>query len=77
MKRESSLVGSAAYCSFIQLVFGFLMSPVNCGFGSFSFVEEDSDAVQITASQELSPFHTMVSRKRTLSRTYSRKKLLS
>ncbi|NXM68959.1 TICRR protein, partial [Serilophus lunatus] len=39
--------------------------------------EEDSDAVQITANQELSPFHTMVSRKRPLSRTYSRKKLLS
>ncbi|NWI95897.1 TICRR protein, partial [Pitta sordida] len=39
--------------------------------------EEEPDAVQITASQELSPFHTMVSRKRPLSRTYSRKKLLS
>ncbi|NXY22072.1 TICRR protein, partial [Atrichornis clamosus] len=41
------------------------------------FVEEESDAVQITASQELSPFHMMVSRRRPLSRTYSRKKLLS
>ncbi|NXC34559.1 TICRR protein, partial [Campylorhamphus procurvoides] len=39
--------------------------------------EEESDAVQIAANQELSPFHTMVSRKHRLSRTYSRKKLLS
>uniref|UniRef100_A0A803VLG4 TOPBP1 interacting checkpoint and replication regulator n=1 Tax=Ficedula albicollis TaxID=59894 RepID=A0A803VLG4_FICAL len=39
--------------------------------------EEGSDAVQITANQELSPFHIMVSRRRRLSRTYSRKKLLS
>ncbi|NXF01016.1 TICRR protein, partial [Smithornis capensis] len=41
------------------------------------FSEEEPDAVQMTANQELSPFHTMVSRKRPLSRTYSRKKLLS
>ncbi|NWW71513.1 TICRR protein, partial [Climacteris rufus] len=41
------------------------------------FVEEEPDTVQITASQELSPFHIMVSRRRPLSRTYSRKKLLS
>ncbi|NXH26286.1 TICRR protein, partial [Myiagra hebetior] len=41
------------------------------------FVEEESDAVQIPANQELSPFHIMVSRRRPLSRTYSRKKLLS
>ncbi|NXI83973.1 TICRR protein, partial [Rhipidura dahli] len=41
------------------------------------FVEDESDAVQITANQELSPFHIMVSRRRPLSRTYSRKKLLS
>ncbi|NXL45567.1 TICRR protein, partial [Podilymbus podiceps] len=39
--------------------------------------EEESDAFQITVSQELSPFHTVASRKRHLSRTYSRKKLLS
>ncbi|NWQ61708.1 TICRR protein, partial [Neopipo cinnamomea] len=39
--------------------------------------EEESDAVQIAANQELSPFHIRVSRKRPLSRTYSRKKLLS
>ncbi|NXQ35001.1 TICRR protein, partial [Alaudala cheleensis] len=39
--------------------------------------EEDSDAVQIAASQELSPFHTMASRRHRFSRTYSRKKLLS
>ncbi|NXJ75077.1 TICRR protein, partial [Trogon melanurus] len=39
--------------------------------------EEESDAFQIPASQELSPFDIMVSRKRPLSRTYSRKKLLS
>ncbi|OWK62122.1 Treslin [Lonchura striata] len=39
--------------------------------------EEESDAVQITASQELSPFHVMISRRHRLSRTYSRKKLLS
>ncbi|NXF79192.1 TICRR protein, partial [Sclerurus mexicanus] len=41
------------------------------------FVEEESDAVQIAANQELSPFRIMVSRKHPLSRTYSRKKLLS
>ncbi|NWI01539.1 TICRR protein, partial [Tichodroma muraria] len=40
------------------------------------FVEEESDAVQITANQELSPFHIMLSRRRRHSRTYSRKKLL-
>ncbi|NXF28820.1 TICRR protein, partial [Nyctibius bracteatus] len=39
--------------------------------------EEESDAFQDTANQELSPFHIMASRKRPLSRTYSRKKLLS
>ncbi|NXE87004.1 TICRR protein, partial [Menura novaehollandiae] len=39
--------------------------------------EEESDAVQITANQELSPFHMMVSRRHPLSRTYSRRKLLS
>ncbi|NWQ98302.1 TICRR protein, partial [Burhinus bistriatus] len=39
--------------------------------------EEESDAVQLTANQELSPFHIMASRKCSLSRTYSRKKLLS
>ncbi|XP_062357375.1 treslin [Cinclus cinclus] len=38
---------------------------------------EESDAVQITTNQELSPFHTMASRRHRLSRTYSRKKLLS
>ncbi|NXL58572.1 TICRR protein, partial [Chordeiles acutipennis] len=41
------------------------------------FVEEESDAFQITANQDLSPFHIMAFRKRSLSRTYSRKKLLS
>lgn len=41
------------------------------------FVEEESDAVQITASQELSPFHIVVSKRHRLSRSYSRKKLLS
>ncbi|NWV34454.1 TICRR protein, partial [Grantiella picta] len=40
-------------------------------------VQGESDAVQIPASQELSPFRIMVSRRRPLSRTYSRKKLLS
>ncbi|NXQ58236.1 TICRR protein, partial [Anthoscopus minutus] len=39
--------------------------------------EEESDAVQITANQELSPFHIMASRRHRLCRTYSRKKLLS
>ncbi|KFP13467.1 Treslin, partial [Egretta garzetta] len=39
--------------------------------------EEESDAFQIAANQELSPFHIMASRRRSLSRTYSRKKLLS
>ncbi|NXN72909.1 TICRR protein, partial [Himantopus himantopus] len=39
--------------------------------------EEESDAFQTTANQELSPFHIMASRRRSLSRTYSRKKLLS
>ncbi|NXD19873.1 TICRR protein, partial [Spelaeornis formosus] len=40
------------------------------------FIEEESDAVQI-ASQELSPYHMVLSRRHRLSRTYSRKKLLS
>ncbi|NXW00395.1 TICRR protein, partial [Fregetta grallaria] len=44
---------------------------------SFYFVEEESNAFQINANQELSPFHIMAFRKRPLSRTYSRKKLLS
>ncbi|KAM6257396.1 treslin [Porphyrio hochstetteri] len=39
--------------------------------------EEESDAFQIAANQELSPFHVIASRRRPLSRTYSRKKLLS
>ncbi|NXP51216.1 TICRR protein, partial [Heliornis fulica] len=39
--------------------------------------EEESDAFQITANQELSPFHIVASTRRPLSRTYSRKKLLS
>ncbi|XP_067999515.1 treslin [Melanerpes formicivorus] len=39
--------------------------------------EEESDGFQIAASQELSPFHLVASRRRPLSRTYSRKKLLS
>ncbi|NWX02478.1 TICRR protein, partial [Caloenas nicobarica] len=38
---------------------------------------EESDAFQITADKELSPFHIMAARKHPLSRTYSRKKLLS
>ncbi|NWH69759.1 TICRR protein, partial [Piaya cayana] len=45
--------------------------------GSFYFVEEESNAFQVTANRELSPFPIMVSRKRPLSRTYSRKRLLS
>ncbi|NXD76548.1 TICRR protein, partial [Halcyon senegalensis] len=44
---------------------------------SFCFVEEEFDAFQMTANQELSPFRIMASRKHALSRTYSRKKLLS
>ncbi|NXK73816.1 TICRR protein, partial [Amazona guildingii] len=40
-------------------------------------VQEESDAFQIAANQELSPFHISASRKRPLIRTYSRKKLLS
>ncbi|NXN20214.1 TICRR protein, partial [Indicator maculatus] len=39
--------------------------------------EEESDGFHIGANQELSPFHLMASRRRPLSRTYSRKKLLS
>ncbi|XP_068814627.1 treslin isoform X2 [Struthio camelus] len=39
--------------------------------------EEESDAFQDIANQELSPCHSAASRKRPLSRTYSRKKLLS
>ncbi|NXF84648.1 TICRR protein, partial [Eubucco bourcierii] len=38
--------------------------------------EEESDGFQPAANQELSPFHLMAFRKRPLSRTYSRKKLL-
>ncbi|NXY48478.1 TICRR protein, partial [Ceuthmochares aereus] len=45
--------------------------------GSFYFVEEESNAFQVTANRELSPFPIMASRKRPLSRTYSRKRLLS
>ncbi|NWZ78803.1 TICRR protein, partial [Poecile atricapillus] len=41
------------------------------------FVEEESDAAQITANQELSPFRVMASRRHRFSRTYSRKNLLS
>ncbi|XP_064312300.1 treslin isoform X2 [Phalacrocorax carbo] len=43
----------------------------------FLLSEEESDTFQITANQELSSFPIMASRKRPLSRTYSRKKLLS
>ncbi|KAM9374986.1 treslin [Phaethornis superciliosus] len=39
--------------------------------------EEESDAFQISAHQEMSPFYVVASRKRPLSRTYSRKRLLS
>ncbi|NXK44168.1 TICRR protein, partial [Chauna torquata] len=39
--------------------------------------EEESDAFEVITNQELSPFHSMASRKRPLSRTYSRKRLLS
>ncbi|NXE48915.1 TICRR protein, partial [Casuarius casuarius] len=50
----------------------------NHGFNLFFvFVEEESDAFQDIASQELSPFNSVASKKRPLSRTYSRKKLLS
>ncbi|XP_062486446.1 treslin isoform X3 [Pezoporus occidentalis] len=40
-------------------------------------LSEESDAFQIAANQELSPFPIPAFRKRALSRTYSRKKLLS
>ncbi|XP_069722508.1 treslin isoform X2 [Phaenicophaeus curvirostris] len=43
----------------------------------FLLSEEESNAFQVTANRELSPFPIMVSRKRPLSRTYSRKRLLS
>ncbi|KFO76511.1 Treslin, partial [Cuculus canorus] len=39
--------------------------------------DEESDAFHVTSNWELSPFPIMASRKRPLSRTYSRKKLLS
>ncbi|NXG54829.1 TICRR protein, partial [Hemiprocne comata] len=39
--------------------------------------EEESDAFQMMANQELSPFHIMASRRHPLNRTYSRKRLLS
>lgn len=82
-RMKSSYMGSAtsSWCC-LYLVFSFLESPVNsaklwliCIISVF--VEEESDAVQITANQELSPFHVMISRRHRLSRTYSRKKLLS
>ncbi|NXL88507.1 TICRR protein, partial [Alectura lathami] len=38
---------------------------------------EESDALEVIAKQELSPFRSMASRRRPLSRTYSRKRLLS
>ncbi|NWH59804.1 TICRR protein, partial [Geococcyx californianus] len=44
---------------------------------SFYFVEEESDAFQVTANLELSPLPIMASRKHPFSRTYSRKRLLS
>ncbi|NXI67870.1 TICRR protein, partial [Anseranas semipalmata] len=40
-------------------------------------VQEESDAFEVITNQELSPFHSVASRKRPLSRTYSRKRLLS
>ncbi|NXD15860.1 TICRR protein, partial [Nothocercus nigrocapillus] len=43
----------------------------------FVFVEEELDPFQDLASPELTPFNSMASKKRPLSRTYSRKKLLS
>ncbi|KFV84612.1 Treslin [Struthio camelus australis] len=50
----------------------------NHGFNFFFvFAEEELDAFQDIANQELSPCHSAASRKRPLSRTYSRKKLLS
>ncbi|XP_048812113.1 treslin isoform X2 [Lagopus muta] len=39
--------------------------------------DEESDDLEVLTNQELSPFHSMASRKRSLSRTYSRKRLLS
>ncbi|OXB57527.1 hypothetical protein ASZ78_009122 [Callipepla squamata] len=39
--------------------------------------DEESNDLEGITSQELSPFHSMASRKRPLSRTYSRKRLLS
>uniref|UniRef100_G1N8M4 TOPBP1 interacting checkpoint and replication regulator n=2 Tax=Meleagris gallopavo TaxID=9103 RepID=G1N8M4_MELGA len=39
--------------------------------------DEESDDLEVITNQELSPFHSMASRKRSLSRTYSRKRLLS
>uniref|UniRef100_A0A8C0UT41 TOPBP1 interacting checkpoint and replication regulator n=1 Tax=Cyanistes caeruleus TaxID=156563 RepID=A0A8C0UT41_CYACU len=80
--QESSYVGSATSSSCLHMVFGFLESPVNSGRLWLScilsvFVEEESDAAQITASQELSPFRVMASRRHRFSRTYSRKNLLS
>ncbi|NXX95278.1 TICRR protein, partial [Centropus bengalensis] len=44
---------------------------------SFCFAEEESNAFQVTAKQDLSPFPIRASTKRPLSRTYSRKRLLS
>ncbi|XP_015728536.1 treslin [Coturnix japonica] len=39
--------------------------------------DEEPDDLEVVTNQELSPFHSMASRKRSLSRTYSRKRLLS
>lgn len=39
--------------------------------------DEESDDPEVITNQELSPFHSMASRRRSLSRTYSRKRLLS
>ncbi|NXC45088.1 TICRR protein, partial [Penelope pileata] len=39
--------------------------------------DEESDPFEVITNQELSPFRSMASRKRPLSRTYSRKRLLS
>ncbi|XP_021263251.1 treslin isoform X2 [Numida meleagris] len=39
--------------------------------------DEESNDLEVITNQELSPFHSMAPRKRPLSRTYSRKRLLS
>ncbi|RMB94318.1 hypothetical protein DUI87_29126 [Hirundo rustica rustica] len=69
------LKGGLSASSLLALTQSPLLSPLSARRKRLQ--EEEPDAVQITANQELSPFHIMAPRRHRFSRTYSRKKLLS